>query len=273
MALAYKVKLEYNWGFSASVPGLAKTNPTHPYPPITTILGAIAEAIAKQYKLGETSAPQLLKALSQNILVATYRAVNYVPVKYQDINKIIVVKESGKIATDAPARGKTITVPLTPGEPPILEAVISFREDRLTCCSREIIIEPDLLWEIHRTGSKESLVNVWSIEEVKSKIEISNASKIITRYAFPLTYIEQINNQKGTWEVMWQVDPYKPESWHKTPATSYTFGKATTPYMVPVKPEEPETPCFVEVTLKPGFAILDLDGYKAIGRRVKNGAD
>ncbi|MEB3772158.1 MAG: hypothetical protein GSR82_00600, partial [Desulfurococcales archaeon] len=71
----------------------------------------------------------------------------------------------------------------------------------------------------------------------------------------------------------WQVDPYKPESWHKTPATSYTFGKATTPYMVPVKPEEPETPCFVEVTLKPGFAILDLDGYKAIGRRVKNGAD
>ncbi len=273
MALAYKVKLEYNWGFSASVPGLAKTNPTHPYPPITTIIGAIGEAIAKQYKLGENSAPQLMKTLSRNLLVATYRAVNYVPVKYQDINKIIVVKESGKIATDAPARGKTITVPLTPGEPPILEAILAFHVDSLTCCNKEITIEPELLWEIHRTGSKESIVNVWSLEEVKGKIEVSNASKIITRHAFPLTYIEQFSNPRGTWEVMWQVDPYTPESWRETPATSYTFGQAITPYMVPVKPEEPGIPCYVKVTPKPGVAILDLDGYKVIGRRVKNGAN
>ncbi len=272
MALAYKVKLEYNWGFSASVPGLAKTNPTHPYPPLTTVIGAIGEVLAKDHMLGEYNSHLLMKELSRNILVATYRAINYVPVKYQDLNKIIVVKESNKpTITDAPARGKTITVPLMQSLPPILEIVLAFNSETISCCNKKMKIDPEVLWSIHRIGSKESIVNIWSVEKIISEGEFSRSSKIKTCFAFPVSYVKQIGHTNCLWEIMWQVNPYTPESWHKTPAMSYTFGVSIIPYMVPIKSKiEPNIQCLIEIIPKSGVFILDIDGVKAIGRKVEN---
>ncbi|MCE4605952.1 MAG: type I-A CRISPR-associated protein Cas5a [Desulfurococcales archaeon] len=272
MPIGYKLEVEFNWGFSASVPGLAKTNPTYSYPPLTTVLGAISEVVAKDYELGESKGIEVMKSLSRNLLGITYAAVNYIPVKYQDINKVIILKSGGgknaglKVKTDAPARGKTIVSPLTIDNPPILIVIIVMEDENITCCNKQIRITPDILWRIHRIGSKESVVSVWKADRVNSLV--IESSEIQTKYAFPLDATEYIGGgTPGSWEVIWQVDPYEPSSWMRSPATSYSFGQSLTPYMVPIRPHRATRALSVKLKVKQDVIVLDVDGEKIVGRR------
>ncbi|MEM4141284.1 MAG: type I-A CRISPR-associated protein Cas5, partial [Nitrososphaeria archaeon] len=85
MPTGYILDIEFTWGFQAKIVGLSKTSPSFYYPPPTTILGAIAESIAKEHNVSEFKGKEIIPKLSENLLAIGIRPVNCVPIKYEDL--------------------------------------------------------------------------------------------------------------------------------------------------------------------------------------------
>ncbi len=249
---AYRIRLEFAWGHQSRIIGLSKTNPSYYYPPPTTIIGAVAEPLAKNHRLGENPATVALlqRALSQNLLALGVKPVNTLPLKYMDINRIIAVgdKKKKKYPTpedlagsfDAPARGKTIMSPLRPGEPPIIDILLVLSKPLISVKGIDIRISAESLWEIHRLGSKESIVSVVDVEAT-NKISIEQGLAI-TSYSFPLTSsVSVVEKLSGRWTYEVYVDPYSLGS--SQPLLHHYFsGKNLITYMIPLRTNPSEDP-------------------------------
>lgn len=241
---AYRIRIEFVWGHQSRIIGLSKTNPSYYYPPPTTILGAVAEPLAKEHGLGENpgTTRSLLGKLSQNLLAIGIKPVNALPVKYMDINRIIAVggRKEKKYPTpkdlggsfDAPARGKTIMSPLRLDEPPTIDIAFVFRKPSISINGRELIINDDLLWRIHRLGSKESIVSVIDVEQT-DKISVEQGLTI-TSYSFPITgCVSVVEKIIGQWAYEVYINPFRLTT--EPLLYQYFLGKNLLTYMVPLK--------------------------------------
>ncbi len=174
----YLIDIEFMWGFQARIAGMSKTSSSFPYPPPSTILGAITEVYAIRKMRGESNFLKTLNEISTHLITLSYRSLNAIPITYQDINRIIAVRETGGVpypsvkdpygSFDAPARGKTVLVS-TDESPPTLRVALIV--DDL------IDLKAEDLWKIKRIGSKESLVSVVDVVEITpQKISKSSAN-------------------------------------------------------------------------------------------------
>ncbi|MEM0266205.1 MAG: type I-A CRISPR-associated protein Cas5a [Archaeoglobaceae archaeon] len=239
---------EFDWGFQARIVGLSKTSPSFLYPPPTTFLGALAEAVAKENEIGESKARELMAKLSENLCAIGWKALNCVPLKYSDINRLITIRKVGvkekmtkkdiqilaphpeymDKSFDSPARGKTILSSLNEKAPTIRWFLV-FKEPRITLNGRKIEICGDLFWKIHRIGSKESRVSAVNVE----KVDVQAKKGVVqTTYSFPVDFgIKELGwiNQKWDFEVY--MNPF---AQHKDPISSYLSGKNAIPFRVPI---------------------------------------
>jgi len=241
----YIVDVEFIWGFQCRIAGLSKTSPSFLYPPPTTFLGALAESIAKREAIGEEKGKQLISALCKNLLALGVRPLNAIPVKYEDLNRIIAVKITGGkyyprvdnlIASfDSPARGKTILSSID-GEPPRLRFFIVVKSTMPEIDNEKIEITSEHFWSIHRIGSKESRISVINVEEI-SDLETKINTRIITNYSFPLfSSIRPMRPIQIKWNAEVYIDPFKIEEYKPL---EYVKGKKLLPFMVPILVRSP----------------------------------
>ncbi len=278
MPIGYIVDIEFLWGFQANIIGLSKTPPSFYYPPPTTILGAIAEALAKEHKLGENKGKELIPAISKNVLALGVRPLNCFPIKYEDINRLITIRRVGvkdratgrnigitaphpkylEKSFDAPARGKTALISLD-NESPKIRLFIVLKSGNIRLGNENIVLDGNHLWRIHRLGSKESRVSIINVVEVKEFLVRENSG--VTNYSFPLvegvlpTYVLE-----GSWEYEVYVNPFNLKSYFGI--TEYILGRNSLPFMVPLKKTVLEEPKY-RVTLAKGLVV-----YKAFNEAI-----
>ncbi len=229
--VAYIIDTEFAWGYQTNVAGLSKTPPSFTYPPPTTFLGALTEAIARREGLGESSYVRLLNELITDLVAIAIKPRNIYPLKTLDINRVIAVKEAAGTtfpdpdepgrSFDAPARGKTIASPL--GGPPTITWV-------LVWVRKPSVLREKDLWRIHRLGTKESIV---SVTQVKKEAATPSDSDVVTNYSVPLSVVKSFRPKIGSeWVIESYADPFKPFK-KGSPATRYVEGD-TIPFALPV---------------------------------------
>ncbi|NPA98743.1 MAG: type I-A CRISPR-associated protein Cas5 [Crenarchaeota archaeon] len=267
---AYRLRIEFVWGHQSRIIGLSKTNPSYYYPPPTTILGALAEPLAKEYGLGEnpTTTRMLLKTLSHNLLAIGIKPVNALPVKYMDINRIIAIGSRKKKkypspedlggSFDAPARGKTIMSPLRLDEPPIIDLVVLFKNNSISVNNIELDINDDVLWRIHRLGSKESIVSVIEVEQ-SNEIGVEQGLTV-TGYSFPFTNsISVVEKISGRWAYEVYINPFQLTT--EPLLYEYFSGKNLLTYMIPLKTSIYDDP-LIKIRVNAPLIIYNV-GFKA----------
>lgn len=230
--IGFIVDIEFDWGFQANAIGLSKTSPSFHYPPPTTFLGALSEVVAKEQRKGEKNGRKIMQELSKNLLAIGVKPLNCLPVKYEDINRIIAVKKTGAVlcpnpaylsrSFDAPARAKTILVSLD-GEAPRLRWFLIFKDSSLPA---------NQLWKIHRLGSKESRVSVVEVKEINDA-EIETIEGIEeTTYSFPAreVAIKKLEASRN-WLSEVYIDPF---DFTDQPLKDYFEGRKLVTFEVPV---------------------------------------
>jgi CRISPR-associated protein Cas5a/b/c len=290
--IGIRFDLEFVWGFQCKVVGLSKSSPSFYYPPPTTILGAIAEQIAKEYKIGEKRGKEIIPLLSANLLALGIKPLNCTPVKFSDINRLITLKVTGRKVTgrgpyprpdvtlkvtrrslyprpddiagsfDAPAVGKTMLSPLE-GEPPRLRAIVIFKDKTISLQSERIEIASDIIWRIHRIGSKESLVSVIDVRDFHpNKIE----GDVDTEYSFPLLEgVTLLREDSPSWVRETVVNPFTIKSYDEkqNPVIDYLQGINILQYMQPIKlAVQPR----YRVKLSPNSCGYKVNNEQVIGR-------
>jgi len=249
---AFLVDIEFVWGFQARIVGLSRTSPSFHYPPPTTFLGALSQSIARELGIGEHDGKELISLIGRNVLALGVRPINCVPLTYEDINRIIAVKVTGKVhypepsdlagSYDSPARGKTIMMSLD-NEAPKIRVSIVMKKDYVDFKGRTINITEDHFWRIHRLGSKESRVSVVNVE--KKEAEIFQQRKVLSHSSFPfLNGVALIEEIRRKWIYEVYIDPRQASYSDKSnPYLSYMEGRAIVPYRIPlmtVRSEPPE---------------------------------
>jgi len=256
-AIAYVMDVEFVWGFQCRVAGMSKTSPSFLYPPPTTVLGALSNVISRELGLGEADGTLVMSSLSENLLAIGWRPINSVPIKYEDINRIISVKiTSGRLypdpsdlgrSFDSPARGKTILSSLDDDSPKI-RWVLVFSGEEMKTENYDFELKKKHFWRISRIGSKESLVsvsNVWKIDEVNFKFPSYRGT---TNYSFPLLCgVVPKSKLSGKWEYEAYINPfdlgtYSPQD---NPVTYYLGGKRILSFSVPMLSSKLRSPEFL----------------------------
>jgi CRISPR-associated protein Cas5a/b/c len=270
--IGIRFDLEFVWGFQCKVVGLSKSSPSFYYPPPTTILGAIAEQIAKEYKIGEKRGKEIIPLLSANLLALGIKPLNCTPVKFSDINRLIALKVTGGVlyprpddiagSFDAPAVGKTMLSPLE-GEPPRLRAIVIFKDKTISLQSERIEIASDIIWRVHRIGSKESLVSVIDVRDFHpNKIE----GDVDTEYSFPLLEgVTLLREDSPSWVRETVVNPFTIKSYDEkqNPVIDYLQGINILQYMQPIKlAVQPR----YRVKLSPNSCGYKVNNEQVIGR-------
>jgi len=235
--IGFIVDTEFIWGFQARIAGLSKTSPSFYYPPPTTFLGALAEVIAKEEQIGESEGRKIIERLSENLLAIGVRPLNCIPLKYEDINKIIMIRAVGteiksprpdKIATsfDSPARGKTILSSLD-SDAPALRWFLVFKDDKVGT-----ILSEEHFWRIHRLGSKESRVTVINVKKFEPEVV---SGKVVTSYSFPSKFVLDGVEKQFRWEYEVYVDPFNVKYGEKVnPVVNYMSGRNVVPFKIPI---------------------------------------
>ena len=239
MTIGYIVDIEFVWGFQCRVAGLSKTSPSFYYPPPTTFLGALSEAIAKSRKIGEKEGPKIMSALSNCLLGIGWRPLNCTVIKYEDINRLIMIARSrGKLTPDpkrlegsfdSPARGKTVIVSLN-DEPPVVRWTIVFKGNRINIEGLSIEFNENDFWKIHRLGSKESIVSVIGVRSIKELSKRTN--RVRTKNSFFIKRGEvEIEENRGRWNYEVYIEPFdiKAYSFKENPFRYYVCLLYTSP--------------------------------------------
>ncbi|MEM0203841.1 MAG: type I-A CRISPR-associated protein Cas5 [Archaeoglobaceae archaeon] len=271
---------EFVWGFQARIVGLSKTSPSFFYPPPTTFLGALAETIAKENNIGEKKGTEIVSEISRNLCAIGFRALNCVPLKYSDINRIITIRKTGAKdkrtgkdiqilaphleyldkSFDSPARGKTILSSLD-GNAPTIRWFLVFKESTMNFNGKKIEVEEDLFWKIHRVGSKESRVSAVNVEKVAVEIR---EGIVRTTYSFPADFgIKEIHSTPR-WDFEVYMNPYVHE--HRDPISSYLSGKKAIPFRVPIL-KDPLNPPEFRVKLESNYVAYSANGETVVGCR------
>ena len=273
--IGFLIDLEFVWGFQSKVVGYSKSSPAFTYPPPTTFLGAVAEVLAKKHSLGEQEGRSVIKALSDKLLAIGVRPLNCIPLKFADINKVIAVRLTGGKqypspedpygSFDAPAHGRTVlSLVSTNGEGPILRYFLALSDDGIRVRGGGTVrLEEGDLWEIHRLGSKESLV---AITEVKCFTPKVRDGRVTTYYSFPL--IEggevRLQNYKPKWILEKAINPFKLTNYD--PLTSYVLGQNLIDIYYPVI-ESPQRPPRYIVEVGGGACFYEWKDEGVIGIR------
>ncbi|EZQ01516.1 CRISPR-associated protein Cas5 [Candidatus Acidianus copahuensis] len=212
--------VEFMWGFQARVAGMSKSSPSFSFPPPTVILGALAEPVARRLKAGEGNYVNTIAKLSKSLLALGIKSLNFIPLKYQDLNRVLALRTSDNVrypspnpgevyaSFDAPARGKTSTSSID-GRPPTLRVFMVFKDD---------IVKVEDIWKIKRIGSKESLVSV--IDVVSGEPTVIRGD-IETDYSYPISNAIQVIDTDGTWISEHFVSPFDLSD---SPAVLYSKG-------------------------------------------------
>ncbi|MEM4175947.1 MAG: type I-A CRISPR-associated protein Cas5a [Nitrososphaeria archaeon] len=271
MPTGYILDIEFTWGFQAKIVGLSKTSPSFYYPPPTTILGAIAESIAKEHNVSEFKGKEIIPKLSENLLAIGIRPVNCVPIKYEDLNRIISLKiTSGKLypdpknlraSFDSPATGKTI-FSVFDDNPPTLRFFLVFKKKEIYLNSEPVKLNEDIFWKLHRIGSKESIVSVSYVKELLEQELAFSEGKIDTNYSFPAVGVNLIKEIDKRWDVENYIDPFRIKAY--IPAKDYGFGENFVNYMIPIKVSLLSSPKYY-VSLNEGFVCYKWNEEKVIG--------
>lgn len=253
--IGFLVDIEFLWGFQAKVIGYSKSSPAFTYPPPTTFLGAVAEVLAKKNSLGEVKGKFVIRALSSNLLALGLRPLNCVPLKFADINKVIAVRRSGKGtypnprdpygSFDAPAHGRTILSLVTESEEgPTLRYYLVLSEESISLDGdRTLQLESDDLWEIHRLGSKESLVSVTNVESFTPRVR---EGLVNTIYSFPTAIGDaqlELNGYTPIWIVERVINPFAMTEYD--PLTQYVLAQNLIDYNYPVIMSASKTPSYI----------------------------
>ncbi|MEM0488570.1 MAG: type I-A CRISPR-associated protein Cas5a [Candidatus Bathyarchaeia archaeon] len=249
--IGFLIDVEFVWGFQSKVVGYSKTSPSFAYPPPTTILGAIAEHIAKENILGEGKTNEVIPMLSRNLLAIGLRPLNCLSIKFSDLNRLIAIRITGEkgrypSATDlygsfdAPATGKTILASLD-AEPPKIRLYLVFKDSSVgRIGDKEIIIDKYAMWNIHRLGSKESIVSVVDVREFEPQ---KLTGELNTRYSFPLidgvTVIEDVIRK---WSQELLINPFNLTIYD--PVTQYLLGHKTVRFYVPILEPSGDPPTY-----------------------------
>lgn len=216
--------VEFMWGFQARVAGMSKSSPSFSFPPPTVILGAIAEPVAKRLKAGEGDYVNTISRLSKSLLALGMKSLNFIPLKYQDLNRVLALRTSGGVhypspnpgeiyaSFDAPARGKTSTSSID-DRPPSLRVFVVFKDD---------IVKAEDIWKIKRIGSKESLVSV--VDVISGEPSVINSGTIETDYSYPVIDNLKVVSSDGMWISEHYVSPYDLSD---SPALLYSKGLGT----------------------------------------------
>lgn len=231
--IGFIVDTEFVWGFQARIVGLSKTSPSFYYPPPTTFLGALAEVIAKENNIGEDLGRFIINELSRNLLAIGFRPLNCVPIKYEDLNRIIMVRTVGGTiksplptdpygSFDSPARGKTILASLDDDSPKIRWFLV-FKDTTVDINNNDLRIKLDTIslnkktfWKIHRLGSKESRISVTEVKKLNNVKIVSPREYIITNYSFPTVALGRKSEEKTRkWENEVHIDPYSGKIYDK----------------------------------------------------------
>ncbi|MGC9115921.1 MAG: type I-A CRISPR-associated protein Cas5a [Fervidicoccaceae archaeon] len=165
---AYIFDVEFLWGFQARIAGLSKSPPSYLFPPPTTVLGALAERLARKAKLGEKDGLKIIKDLSSDLVAISFRPMNALPISFMSLMRVfsLGIRDNINYPTtkdvyiyksfDAPSRGNTFLSTIN-NEPPKVRYIIIFKESSK--------VTSDDIWTIKRLGSRESLVSVVSVRE------------------------------------------------------------------------------------------------------------
>jgi CRISPR-associated protein Cas5a/b/c len=253
--IGFLVDIEFLWGFQAKVIGYSKSAPAFTYPPPTTFLGAVAEVLAKKHSLGEKKGKSVIRSLSSNLLALGLRPLNFVPLRFADINKVIAVRRSGKGtypnprdpygSFDAPAHGRTILSLITESEEgPTLRYYLVLSGERISLeDGRTIQLESDDLWEIHRLGSKESLVSVINLESFTPRVR---EGQVTTSYSFPTAIMGvqlELVDYTPIWIVERIINPFAMAEYD--PLTQYILAQNLIDYNYPVIMSAGKTPSYI----------------------------
>lgn len=269
---------EFVWGFQARIVGLSKTSPSFLYPPPTTFLGALAEVIAKENSFGEERGMEMVSEISKKLCAIGFRALNCVPLKYSDINRILAVKiTGGKLypnpedlgkSFDSPARGKTILSSLKERKEnelivraPTIRWFLVFKEPFINLNGKRIEVGEDLFWKIHRIGSKESRVSAVNVEKVEVEMKEGVVS---TTFSFPVDQGIEERVRLRRWEFEVYINPYVSE--HRDPISSYFSGKKALPFRVPIV-EDPLAPPEFKVKVGGDYVAYSAGDETVIGCR------
>jgi len=239
--IGFIVDVEFVWGFQARIVGLSKTSPSFYYPPPTTFLGALAEVIAKDKRIGEKEGKEVITQLSQNLLAIGVKPINCKPIKYEDLNRIIAVKITSGIlypnpkdlgkSFDSPARGKTILTSFS--DAPKLRWFLVFKDDSIRINNDKISLNEDVFWKIHRIGSKESVVSIIDVKKVMKELEVIRKDRVETTYSFPVR--RGVNIEKEETERNWVYEVYiNPFNVKDNPVKNYIEGKNILPFKIPI---------------------------------------
>ncbi len=272
--IGFLVDLEFVWGFQSKVVGYSKSSPAFTYPPPTTFLGAISEVLAKKHSLGEQEGRSIIWALSSNLLAIGVKPLNCIPLKYADINKVIAIRRTGEgqypnpkdpyKSFDAPAHGRTIlSLVSTNGEGPTLRYFLVLSNDRIKVKSGESIrLEGEDLWEIHRLGSKESLLSVTNLETFTPNVR---EGRVVTGYSFP-TGISDIRpkDYQPRWLLEKTINPFSLSGYD--PLTSYVLGQNLIDFYYPVIMSTEKLPSYI-VEVGGGAAYYEWEREGVIGIR------
>ena len=272
---AFIVDVEFVWGFQTRIAGLSKTSPSFYYPPPTTFLGALGESIARKLGVGESAGRGIIASLGRELLALGIRPLNCVPLKYEDINKIIAVKLTSGIpypdprnmasSYDSPARGKTVMVSLDENSP-ILRFLLVFRKDKIDLRGKALELDEDYFWRIHRLGSKESRV---SVIDVRRKDGINaEEGKIISKYSFPVMKgVQPLEELQRKWLYETYISPRDIEySERVNPVLTYMESRSLIPFRIPILVVRTEEPEFIVEVREPS-AYYRVDGEVVIGWR------
>ncbi len=167
---AYVFDVEFLWGFQSRVAGLSKSPSSYLFPPPTTVLGALAERLARRLRYGERDGVRLITELSGDLIAISFRPLNTFPISYMTLARVIAMGQRGGVSYptprevyvyksfDAPAKGSTLLGSID-GRPPRIRYFVIFKD-----CSK---LRLDDIWAIRRIGSRESLVAVVDVWEAK----------------------------------------------------------------------------------------------------------
>lgn len=268
-ASAFAVDVEFVWGFQARIAGLSKTSPSFHYPPPTTFLGALGGSVARGLGMGESAGRRIITALGRDLLAFGLKPMNCIPIKYEDINKIIAVKMTSGIlypnprnlssSYDSPARGKTVMASLDEN-PPTVRFILVLKEEEIKFEDEAAIIDEDHFWKIHRLGSKESRVSVIDVKRYNYVNALEGRTS--SEYSFPI--INGVNplGLQGRWLYESYINPREMSYAERdNPTSIYMEGRSLIPFRIPVLVTRIERPkLMVEVRYPAAFYEINGEG-------------
>jgi CRISPR-associated protein Cas5a/b/c len=244
---AFVFDVEFTWGFQARVAGLSKSPPSYIFPPPTTVIGALAESIARRLGRGEMDGAELMREISKSLLSISFKSINAIPSSFMSIYRSYAIGSRGGTSYptvkdvevyrsfDAPAKGSTFMGTMD-DEPPRVRYFMAFRDNSL--------VTSEDIWSVKRLGSKESLVAVVKVFEA-SVTTSGKKGKVCS--AFPMAEGIEIKSNAYLTLTEHYVNPY---SFSASPAEVFvTKPNEVVPYAVFVPIIIDKEPC-CEVEIK-----------------------